>query len=598
MNNIQKPSSTKIEQRSLNALESIIDKHKTMLYDFSKGDKEMSWDGFIWLFKFDNGNNSKNNAYSRVPVQIKGHDDTAEKFIHKEKITYPVDIADLNLYATEKGVLYFQIFLKGESSEVFYCSLYPSKIAGYLEEAVKRGNKESISISFNKLGKDPFRLYRLAKQFNDIAMKEGSVYTDTVQNRIRDIDFTNLKEISFSFIEGQGIFDVLQGFSTGDICLFGKINDNDKSFYPLEWKEDAVYTLGKDIKQTISINDIVYYDSYTVTADSNRNLILTFSPNLSMNITTRNFHFQIKTSLEDTDNDANFILALLQSNCFYIGNQKTIIKDQHISKDFEKKLNFIVALYKVAISIGICDKIHFNTLSEAEYNSLASLVNTSLGKHNDYFPDEYNRYDWKIGEKYYPLLVIRNNELIKIISSIYSEDYGIFIYDLTQKEPEPKYRMPTFTYHSPETLSKLFFYNFDSFKKQIQTCDVCEEIKDDLNDRVLPLISTYDICGDKRFLELAELLLARMIEFGETPLMLFNKMQISKRYVSLSKSDINRLEQLNSEDYHILFGKYVLLDDYANAEYYFSMFTNEEKEMYKQYPIFYLFEKLNHNEEH
>ena len=66
----------------------------------------------------------------------------------------------------------------------------------------------------------------------------------------------------------------------------------------------------------------------------------------------------------------------------------------------------------------------------------------------------------------------------------------------------------------------------------------------------------------------------------------------------LSKSDINRLEQLNSEDYHILFGKYVLLDDYANAEYYFSMFTNEEKEMYKQYPIFYLFEKLNHNEEH
>ena len=103
MNNIQKPSSTKIEQRSLNALESIIDKHKTMLYDFSKGDKEMSWDGFIWLFKFDNGNNSKNNAYSRVPVQIKGHDDTAEKFIHKEKITYPVDIADLNLYATEKG---------------------------------------------------------------------------------------------------------------------------------------------------------------------------------------------------------------------------------------------------------------------------------------------------------------------------------------------------------------------------------------------------------------------------------------------------------------------------------------------------------------
>ena len=83
-------------------------------------------------------------------MKIKGHDGVIEKNIQKGKITYSVDIDDLKLYATEKGVLYFQIFVQGEKSDIFYSSLFPSKIAGYLEEAEKRGNKESISISFNK----------------------------------------------------------------------------------------------------------------------------------------------------------------------------------------------------------------------------------------------------------------------------------------------------------------------------------------------------------------------------------------------------------------------------------------------------------------
>ena len=47
---MQVPSSTKTEQRAVNALEAIIDEHSTMVHQFNGNDKEMSWDGYIWLY--------------------------------------------------------------------------------------------------------------------------------------------------------------------------------------------------------------------------------------------------------------------------------------------------------------------------------------------------------------------------------------------------------------------------------------------------------------------------------------------------------------------------------------------------------------------
>lgn len=107
---MQVPSSTKTEQRAVNALEAIIDEHSTMVHQFNGNDKEMSWDGYIWLYKKNDGTQSKSNFDGRVSVQIKGHNDPQHKFLNNENISYPVELDDLKAYATEKGVLYFLIF--------------------------------------------------------------------------------------------------------------------------------------------------------------------------------------------------------------------------------------------------------------------------------------------------------------------------------------------------------------------------------------------------------------------------------------------------------------------------------------------------------
>ena len=128
------PSNQKIEDRALGALSNIIDDHQTMGRQFNEMDKEMSWDGYIWIFKDVNGNQSKANFDDKVPVQIKGHVDEAEKYINKKNITYAVALEDLEIYFNDRGVLYFQIFMSrnGRKREIFYASLFPTKFKYYL----------------------------------------------------------------------------------------------------------------------------------------------------------------------------------------------------------------------------------------------------------------------------------------------------------------------------------------------------------------------------------------------------------------------------------------------------------------------------------
>ena len=64
------PSNNKIEDRALGALRNIIDDHATMGHEFHSMDKEMSWDGYIWIYKDING--TKEIMMIRFRFKLKG----------------------------------------------------------------------------------------------------------------------------------------------------------------------------------------------------------------------------------------------------------------------------------------------------------------------------------------------------------------------------------------------------------------------------------------------------------------------------------------------------------------------------------------------
>ena len=584
-------STTKTEHRALNALEAIIDEHTSMDHQFNGNDKEMAWDGYILLFKNNNGDSSLDNLESRVPVQIKGSNDPEKKYINRSKTNCSVRLADLRAYATEKGVIYFHIFINGSQKEIFYSSLYPSRILGYLELAKQRNNKVSISIPFRKLEKDPTKLYIIAKQFSQEAVKQGSAYTPLVQNRIKIDDLPNLKEIKMSVIGAKNPYDAFMRLSSGDVCLYGKTKD-DKFERPIEWQENSVFSYRQLVKQRVSVGGQVFYDRYFCTADTNGGMVIELSQNLKLIMPQNTFKMDFRTSITQLYHDCKFLLQVLEASSLYIEEKEIKYAKFSIEKSFETKLHFWVDYYETLQMIKLDIDIPVSEYTETQRHQIFDLVNLRFGSHNSQLMNKINRFNWQFGDKSYPLFVMKNdNHTLSLSSSVYSDDIGVYC-PSKENDTEKGFIMPLFTFEDVNALSNLYYYDYEAFGKQIAQSELTSDSAAIFLERSLILISVYDINKDDLFLDLAEKMLKRLNGFNLDDLILLNHLQIKKRRGTIEQTDIDTLNSLDSTDYRVLFGKYVLQGLKKEANEQFSRFSEEEKERYKTYPIFKYYAQL------
>ncbi len=316
------PSNTKIENKAINVLENIIDDHPYMLYAFNSMDKEMAWDGYIWIFKDNVDGLSKKNLDDKLPVQIKGHIDLDLKYMNKLRITYPVSIEDLRVYFYDRGVLYFQIFISedGSRKEIFYSSLFPSKIKSYLEKAERKGNTETINIPFTKLEKNPEKFYIVTKQFSNESRTQGFGSGQLVQNTILLKDLDKVTSLTATAIGANNEYSFLQRFSSGDICFYGTVDGN--SFrLPLEWQDRSKMYVQTKVQNTISIDDKIYYEEYDVKVGSQNDITLILSKNLQINLLKWKFDFKPLSTINEIRKDADFLLAAIHNTSFKIGDK-------------------------------------------------------------------------------------------------------------------------------------------------------------------------------------------------------------------------------------------------------------------------------------
>ena len=249
----------KIEERAINTLRDIIDQHPTMLQDFKNMDNEMSWDGYIWIYNSET-EQSKETYDDKVPVQIKGHIDQKRKYLDNARITYPVNLADLKVYFKGTGVLYFIVFMSqdGKKREVFYASLFPSKIKTYLEDAEKRGNTKTINIPFTKLNKTVEIFYIIVKQFSIECRKQGSGVGPVVQSILTEKDMDKVETITVVAVGAQDEHDFFEKLSTGDVCIYGKA-EGDSIAVPLKWDDDPQKVFKKEADRAVEIEHTISY---------------------------------------------------------------------------------------------------------------------------------------------------------------------------------------------------------------------------------------------------------------------------------------------------------------------------------------------------
>ena len=141
-----------------------------------------------------------------------------------------------------------------------------------------------------------------------------------------------------------------------------------------------------------------------------------------------------------------------------------------------------------------------------------------------------------------------------------------------------------------EIFGHLYKYDYADLRYQVENTDFNSETISTLHSAVIALISAYDISNESELLEIAETMLNKMYEVDSTIIYAhINKWQIMKRKNVISDDEINKMKDLLKkcdDDVELRCAIYALLDDKENAHRYFEKMSANEKEEFKEFPIY------------
>ena len=584
------PSNAKIEDRAIGALKNIIDDDLTMAAQFNSMDKEMAWDGYIYIYKKNNGDQSKKNLDDKVPVQIKGHIDKESKYLNRKRITFSVNLVDLEIYHDDRGVVYFEIFMSedGTRREIFYSLLYPSKIKGYLEKAAQKGNNTSISIGFNKLVKSPQKLYIVVKQFSQESKRQGFGSGEIVQNTIAIQDLDKVTSMTATAIGAKNEFEFMQRLSTGDVCFYGTTKENQIKV-PIAWDEDNRHYLEKQVNKSVSINGKIYYETYRIIWSSTGDFTMVLSENLQIELEKKKFQIIRRTGIKEFGKDAHFILELINNKSFKIGNAIVSYHGFNIPDSLVGELKFMDDLNNTLNEIEFdYDKPFWNLPLDVK-KQLIQIVAIRNGEMNNILTDRVSFFDWKIEDKYMPVIIIKQDDgSVELNNGVFSKNQIS-----VKNDKEEHYIIPLFGYADQKILANLYYYNYELFYEQIDSADVNVYTLDFLNHTALKLIQAYDINGNEKLLDIAEYQLKKIEKFEKEKIyFILNMLQITKRRGLFSDRESIILQGLYTNNLQELFGINVLLENKEKAKKIYDQMEQEEQDLIAEYPIYFLYQNL------
>lgn len=580
----KKYENTKIENKAIHTLDYVIDECDLLDNTFNKMDKELSWDGYIYLYKEKFFSNKTFDI--KIPVQIKGHVDEEELDINKKYTQYQISVDILENYYVDRGVLFFKIIISESKREIFYNILFPSKIKALLEEAKRKSEKKgkeqkTISIQLTKMRKNANELLRICKQYKIESIKQGSGIGQIVPNSINISQLKDVKKIEFTAASPNDLSDLFNSVLAGDICFYAKKDDSGIA-YPIVLDDKTTLFVGREVELDVSVGGVVYYNKYLMLKDSKDNIILKVSDNLTINVSKGTFDFKKNSTLKDLNNDAMFLLSIVKNDTLYIGTEELNYSEPKLN-NIAKDLNVITDLVTICEMVNVEITSRFDQLNKEELESLLKLVSIYQGE----YVLEDNMCYWHniiISDKIIPVIITKKHDgKICVANRIYEAKYRGYV-----KQDDLYYTVPMFCSFKGSEIAKLYKYDYADLFHQVEMSDYNEVTTETLNLAALSFIEAYDINGNEKLLEIASTILNKILEFDDTLVHIkINIWQIKKRLDILSDDIKEALQRMKKEvdDNSVLCGINILLDETKEAKQIIDNMPENDKELFLSYPI-------------
>lgn len=361
-----------IELLAVNAVEDFFAKIERINPMIPLADKEPSWDGFLYLYS-DNSM-KKDSLIGRIPVQVKGKQG---EFV--ESLTYPVKTSDLRNYMREGGCIYFVVLINDKQErKIFHRMLIPVELQNILKG---KEQQKSINVKMKPLeGSDDDVYHSLVDFYRDMKKQTGSPIKTL---SLKDLVDGNYDTFRFFLSGFDASKESLESFITRKaICLYVKSTDANASDIPI--KEGRCFLkLIQNVKQIVSVNGIVFYNSFEKTNEKNK-IILGIGHCLKVAFDSQNpIEISVNIKLEATElkamtQDIRFVLAVIENKSFNIGDfQVDIPSDDESQKLYVLLKGEYARLQRVEIlleRLHVIKGLDLSTMQKVDWETMNILM--------------------------------------------------------------------------------------------------------------------------------------------------------------------------------------------------------------------------------
>lgn len=396
-------NSNQIELLAVNAVEDYFTKIERINPTIPVGDKEPSWDGFLYLYPDDSM--KKETMIGRIPVQVKGK--TGE-FV--ESLSYCMKTSDLRNSMREGGCIYFVVLINDrQERKIFYRMLIPVELQNILKG---KEQQKSINVKMKPLEGSDDVYHSLVDFYHDMKKQTGSPIKTL---SLKDLVDGNYDTFRFSLSGFDANKESLENFITRKaICLYVKSTDANASDIPI--REGCCFLkLIQDVKQAVSVNGTVFYNSFEKTYEKNK-VILGIGHCLKVAFDSQNpivMTFNIKleaTGLKSMQQDVLFVLNVLENKSFKIGDSPIDIPcDNESEKLYALLKGKYAILHKVQLlleQLHVVKDLDLSTMKKSDWATLEILTAGILDKKELALNVTESRlYNIKVGNLMFQLLV-------------------------------------------------------------------------------------------------------------------------------------------------------------------------------------------------
>lgn len=583
-------NSNQIELLAVNAVEDYFTKIERINPTIPVGDKEPSWDGFLYLYPDDSM--KKETMIGRIPVQVKGK--TGE-FV--ESLPYPINTSDLRNYMREGGCIYFVVLINDrQERKIFYRMLIPVELQNILKG---KEQQKSINVKMKPLEDSDDVYHSLVDFYRDMKKQTGSPIKTL---SLKDLVDGNYDTFRFSLSGFDASKESLESFITRKaICLYVKSTDANASDIPIR-EGRCFLKLIQDVKQAVSVNGTVFYNSFEKTNEKNK-VILGIGHCLKVAFDSQNpivMTVNIKleaTELKAMSQDIRFVLAVIENMSFNIGDfQVDIPSDDESQKLYDLLKGEYARLQRVEIlleRLHVTKDLDLSTMQKVDWKTINILMAGILDEKELALNVKESRlYNIKVGNLMFLLIVCQQKSgefrifdyftppsALKLISP---EGYEASKYAVLNVDGYVRYDNIDFPNILPSisALKAKHEYVLDYAKYEVfNMLKACGVLDDDSQKRTTLLNTSSEVidwmikeakdANDK----LAYECYAYLVKFLKN---------------SLSKEDIDTLNGVlysDKGDYPLKANVALLLKNKSAFDVFYSKMTKEEKEDFKESPF-------------